>query len=137
MNAPEALATEVKPLTLATLPALGAALLDGGLFAGLTITKDGKHHAVCLLPDKPEGDMPWQQALAWADGVGGELPTRPVAALLFANCKDQFEESWHWTSEAYSGSFAWSQDFTNGYQYDYHKYYELSARAVRLIQLSA
>lgn len=136
MDAPEALATEVKPLTLATLPALGAAL-DGGLFAGLTTTKDGKHYAVCLLPDKPAGDMAWQQALAWADGVGGVLPTRPVAALLFANCKDQFEESWHWTSEAYSGSYAWYQTFGHGLQLSYHKYSELSARAVRLIQLSA
>jgi hypothetical protein len=132
MNAPEALA-EVRALTLATLPALGAEL-DGGLFAGLTTTPDGKHHAVCLLPDKPEGELTWQKALAWADEVGGVLPTRPVAALLFANCKDQFEATWHWSSEEHTnGASAWSQDFDTGYQDAGHELSELSARAVRRV----
>jgi hypothetical protein len=133
MNAPETLAAA---LHMAALPALGAEL-DGGLFAGLTTTADGKHHAVCLLPDKPEADMPWKQAMAWAESVNGVLPTRPVAALLFANCKAQFEESWHWTSEEWGGSSAWFQYFDYGLQHYDHKTNELSARAVRLIQLIA
>jgi hypothetical protein len=89
------------------------------------------------MPDKPAGELTWKQALAWADSVGGALPTRPVSAMLFANCKAQFEEEWHWTSEEYKGASAWSQNFNYGYQNYYLKSTVLQARAVRLIQLSA
>lgn len=122
--------------TLALLPALGAAF-EGGIFAGLTTDKEGRHFAVALLPDKPEADLTWKKAVAWAVSVDGVLPTRPVAAMLFANCKDQFEERWHWTSDAFDGSFAWSQYFSNGYQSYGRDSYEGRARAVRLIQLTA
>lgn len=129
MNAPA-----TNPLAL--LPAIGAAY-EGGLFAGLNTDKQGRHFAVALLPDKPAGDLTWKQALAWAEKLDNAvLPTRPVAALLFANLKDQFEQRWHWTSEALDGSYAWFQTFGNGSQGYNHKGYELQARAVRLIQLT-
>jgi hypothetical protein len=133
MNAPEVIAT---PLTLSALPPLGGEL-DGGTFIGLTTSKDGKHYAVTLLADKPEGGLTWKKAIAWADSVGGTLPTRPVAALAFATSKDQFEPTWHWTADEYDGSYAWYQYFDSGGQYYYHEHYELRARAVRLIQLNA
>ena len=123
-------------LGLAALPPLGAPL-DAGLFAGVTTTIDGAHHAVILLPDKPDGTLDWKKATAWAKKTGGVLPTRPVAALLFANAKDQFEPSWHWTSESFDGSCAWGQSFIYGGQDDRHKSYDGRARAVRLIQLTA
>jgi hypothetical protein len=122
--------------TLALLPALGAAY-EGGLFAGLTTDKEGRHFAIALLPDKPDAKLAWKKAVDWADSVGGVLPTRPVAALLFANAKDQFEPEWHWTSEAFDGSYAWSQYFYYGFQGFSPKSYEGRARAVRLIQLTA
>jgi hypothetical protein len=136
MNAPEAIATPA--LTFSTLPPLGAAL-DGGIFCGLTTDREGKHFAVALLPDKPKDDaeLTWKKALAWADGAGGALPTRPVSALLFANAKDQFEETWYWTSEEHGGSYAWCQDFGSGGQTISHKDDTCRARAVRLIQLTA
>jgi hypothetical protein len=133
MNAPEAIATPA--LTFSTLPPLGAAL-DGGIFCGLTTDKEGKHFAVALLPDKPDSDLPWKKAMAWAETVNGTLPTRPVAALLFANASDQFEPEWHWTSEQSSAGFAWRQGFTYGNQGSYDKSYEGRARAVRLIHLN-
>lgn len=134
MNAPETIAAA---LTFATLPALGADL-EGGLFAGLTTDKEGRHFAVALLPDKPAGEVTWKQALAWAETLDNAvLPTRSVAALLFANLKDQFDKRWHWTSEADDGSFAWFQTFSYGLQRVGHENNELQARAVRLIQLSA
>lgn len=127
-------------ISLAALPALGTAVA-GGIFCGLTTKPDGTHHAVVLLADKPEKRLPWADAMAWAEGLGdgAQLPTRPVAALLFANAKPQFEEAWHWTSETcdWDGSYAWIQDFSYGRQYDYRKSYAGQARAVRLIQLSA
>ena len=125
-------------IALAALPALGAALV-GGIFAGLATTKAGTHCAVVLLADKPGGKLTWQQATEWASSVNGELPTRPVAALLFANARDQFEKAWHWTSETYEddGSYAWSQGFLGGTQSDNRKSFEGRARAVRLIPLTA
>jgi len=118
------------------LPQLGATL-DGGIFIGLTTSKDGTHYAVALLADKPEGELTWKKAIAWADSVGGTLPTRPVAALAFATVKDQFEPTWHWTADEYDGSCAWYQLFCYGDQYFNHKGDTLRARAVRLIQLTA
>jgi hypothetical protein len=138
MNAPETL-HRTAAIALADLPPLRGAL-HGGIFVGLTTDKEGRHFAVTLLPDKPaKDDLTWKAAIAWADSAGGVLPTRPVAALLFANAKDQFEEEWHWTSEAHEryGSAAWFQDFDGGYQDYFRKSDELRARAVRLIQLTA
>jgi hypothetical protein len=123
-------------IAFALLPAVGAQL-EGGIFCGITTTKDGVHAAIVLLADKPAGDLDWNAAKAWATEVGGELPTRPVAALLFANAKDQFAKEWHWTSEEYSASSAWGCDFDLGHQYYGRKSYEGYARAVRLIPLVA
>jgi len=123
-------------VALSALPPLGGDL-DGGVFIGLTTAKDGKHYAVALLAEKPEGDLTWKKATAWAESVGGVLPTRPVAALAFATAKDQFESAWHWTADEYGGSYAWCQYFDDGGQYDGHEDGGLRARAVRLIQLTA
>jgi hypothetical protein len=123
-------------MTLADLPALGQPL-EGGLFAGLTTTPDGTHHAVVLLPDKPEAKLTWKKAMNWAEKLGAALPTRPVAALLFANAKASFDPEWHWTSESFDGSYAWDQGFNRGTQGYGHKSYDGQCRAVRLIQLTA
>ena len=122
-------------ITLAALPAIGAALA-GGTFAGLTTLPNGTHHAVVLLPGKGD-DLTWQQASEWAAEQGGLLPTRPVAALLFANVQAQLQPEWHWTAEEHSASYAWHCNFFSGYQYGTLKSYEGSAVAVRLIPLSA
>jgi len=120
--------------SLSTLPALGAAL-HGGIFAGLTTRKDGTHCAVVLLPDQGT-DLTWKKACNWAQKLEAELPSRPVAALLFANVKDQLRPKWHWTSEGYDASFAWGCNFNYGAQFSYHKSYEGAAVAVRLIPLT-
>ncbi len=122
-------------ISLSTLPALGAAL-HGGIFAGLTSRKDGSHCAVILLPDKGT-DLNWKKACDWARQLDAELPSRPVAALLFANVKDQLRPILHWTSESDDASYAWLCGFCYGYQIDNHKSYESSAVAVRLIPLTA
>jgi hypothetical protein len=123
-------------ITFASLPALGAEL-EGGLFAGLTTKPDGTHHAVVLLPARTEDRLTWKKAKAWAAEVGGELPTRPVSALLYALAKDHVEAGWYWTADELDGSYAWSQDFDYGDQDFTHKSYEGRAVAVRLIQLTA
>jgi len=117
------------------LPPVGQPL-ESGIFAGLTTTREGTHCAVVLLADKPDKGMKWKAAMDWAKKLGAELPTRPVGALLFANAKDQFTAEWHWTSEAYDGSYAWTQGFGLGTQDVDDESYEGRARAVRLIQLT-
>lgn len=124
----------ITPIALASLPALGAQL-DAGLFAGVITAKDGTHCAVVLLPARGE-DLTWKKAVEWAKEQGGELPTRPVAALIFANLKDRPQEGWRWTSEEYSASYAWDCTFHCGYQFNYHKSYEGRAVAVRMIPLA-
>ncbi|MDO8904000.1 DUF1566 domain-containing protein [Hydrogenophaga sp.] len=122
-------------ITIAELPAIGETL-EGGIFAGLTTKPDGTHCAAVLLPAQGT-DLNWKAAKAWAAKQDGELPSRPVAALLFANLKEQLRPSWHWTADEDGASFAWRCYFDYGLQLSNHKSYEGSAVAVRLIHLTA
>lgn len=129
------MSTLTATLTIAQLPALGAPL-EGGSFAGITTQPDGTHCAVVLLPAQGT-DLDWPAAKAWAAEQGGELPSRPVAALLFANVKAQLRPRWHWTADEDDASYAWLCTFDNGGQSSYRKSYEGGAVAVRLIHLTA
>lgn len=134
--------SEITTLSFSALPALGADLA-GGTFRGITTLKNGTHAAVILLPNKAQERMSWDKAMAWATEAGGQLPTRPVAALLYANAKEQFERTWYWTSDELhadtgdedDASYAWTCDFYGGTQGLDRKIYEGSAVAVRLIPL--
>ena len=122
-------------ITLSQLPALGEPL-EGGIFASITTHPNGTHCAVVLLPAQGR-DLTWTNAKAWAAEQGGELPSRPVAALLFANLKAQLRPEWHWTADEESASSAWYCSFDLGFQHSRHKSYEGCAVAVRLIHLTA
>ena len=125
--------TNIASVKFSNLPALGADF-EGGTFAGVT-TKEGIHCAVVLLPGKAE-DLTWQDAITWAKEQGGELPTRPVAALLFANVQPALSPEWHWTADEYNASCAWVCHFSHGNQYNLRKSAEGAAVAVRLIPLN-
>ncbi len=127
--------TQNNSTSLSALPAIGTTL-DGGTFVGVTTKEDGTHCAVVLLPDQADG-VTWKKAVNWATKQDGELPSRPVAALLFANAKDKLKPTWHWTSDECDASYAWHCYFDYGYQYHDRKSYEGSAVAVRLIPLTA
>lgn len=122
-------------VSLANLPAIGGDF-DGGIFVGVTTTPAGAHCAVVLLPGNGT-DLTWTKAKAWAKKAGGELPSRPVAALLFANVKSALQPRWHWTSDAFDASYAWFCFFSHGYQGTSHKSYGGGAVAVRQIPLAA
>lgn len=124
-------------LSAVALPTLGQPF-EGGTFEGLTTRKDGTNCAVVLLPERKEG-VNWQDAKAWAAEQGGELPTCPVAALLFANAKDRIKPCWHWTSEEDAGLLcrAWHCHFGYGYQLSEINSNEGGAVAVRLIPITA
>lgn len=124
----------MKTIDLASLPPIGKSL-DGGIFAGLTTKPDSTHCAVVLLPGGGT-DLTWKKAKTWAEEQGGELPSRPVAALLFANVKASLQLGWHWTSEEFDASYAWGCYFYDGHQYSLlRKSYEGSAVAVRYIKI--
>lgn len=118
------------------LPAIGAALC-GGIFVGAITQPDGTHAAVTLLPDQAK-DVTWQAALDWAKAQDAQLPTRPMASLIFANTQDRPQSGWHWTCEEVEddASYAWNCYFDDGYQVSGHKSGEGSAVAVRCIHIT-
>lgn len=142
MNATEnaSAAAECAPSTLefAALPALGNELA-GGTFAGLTTSLSNMHFAVILLsPSKRR--ITWEMADEWAVSLGGKLPTRCEANLLFANLGPpaiNLKPGCHWTSETYGRSHAWYCDFgrDHGFQGTVPKCSEANAIAVRLIPI--
>jgi hypothetical protein len=106
--------------------------IEGGKYAGVAAGTDGQpDHHVILLADKPPKALTWKEAIAWAESVGGFVPTRDESALLYAHLRDDFERDWHWTSTQYSDAYAWCQGFSYGSQRWVHKYGKLPARAVR------
>lgn len=119
-------------MKLQDLPKLGERL-HGGIFCGMLTQQDGTHVAVVLLPERGT-NLTWQAAMDWAKELGGELPTRPAAAMLFANAKASLPKGWHCTNEEYDASYAWHCSFGSG-QGNFPKSYEGSAVAVRLIEL--
>jgi hypothetical protein len=130
----------VAAITLANLPAVPGTTFEGGIYAGVTSGLDGYPvgHLV-LLPDKPANLMNWANAKAWAEGLGAgaRLPSRAESALLYANLREQIDDTrWHWTGTEFDASYAWYCYFNDGGQFSNHKSYEGCARAVRLIPLS-
>ena len=113
-------------------------LNDREQYAGVVIGADGlpSHHLVLLAAST--SDVSWPDAKAWAEKVGGELPTRQEQALLFANLKGQFEPRAYWSSEQHAANAdcAWYQYFYDGYQGNYDKSASLRARAVRRLIIS-
>jgi hypothetical protein len=128
--------TVLEALPLASLPALKQPL-EGGTFCGVITLPDGKHYAVVKLDVKAPAPMPWKKAMAWAAEVGGQLPSRAIAALMFSVAQDLFEPDWHWTNETYGSSSAWGCRFLDGLQFCITLSAEGCAVAVRLIPLNS
>jgi len=110
-------------------------LQPGEHYAGAVLDADGNHlHHLVLMAAKPDGEVNWQTAMVWANGIGGVLPNRQEQALLYANCKPHLEGRWHWSSESHTdASYAWYCYFTSGGQHDGLKSYEGCAVAVRRV----
>lgn len=119
----DVLATGTAPTTPPPIGHLWAA--QGGLYAGIARGAPGQpdHHLI-LAASAPDDRLPWQAAMDWTKGLQHRghsdwaLPTRAESALLYANLKAECVAEWHWTCETYGGdgSYAWGQDFYDGYQ---------------------
>jgi hypothetical protein len=118
---------------LLVLPEAGIELRQGEHYAGVILNEDGSidYHLV-LLPGEREKTT-WQDAIDWAETIGGALPTRSEQALLYANLKSHFKLEWYWSGEQHErdGSCAWYQGFDYGTQNHDHKSWEGRARAIR------
>jgi len=118
-----------------TSPAISAAprlAASGEHYVGMIASADGrKRHHIILLPG--EVTKNWNDAMAWATSIGGDLPDRVESALLFFGLRDQFQKEAYWTNEQYAGhaESAWCQTFGDGSQDYYLKSSKLRARAVR------
>jgi len=123
----------------AALPTTGAVpgaeieLAQGERYAGLILSEQGtpSHHLI-LLPGDAE-DLTWEQASAFAEKQGGQLPTRAEQSLLFANLKGEFQGTWYWSGQQHEkeSGWAWYQYFGSGHQLSHLKCSECRARAVR------
>ncbi|MFN4360493.1 MAG: hypothetical protein ACK4F4_07195 [Hylemonella sp.] len=126
--------TELQSISFSALPALGHSLA-GGIFRGITTTKDGSHCAVVRLPDVLPASS-WAKAKAAVKKVGGQLPSKAVGALLASN--EKLERGWYWTDEEWEGdaSCAWVFD-SDGFTLNVLKSAAGGALAVRLIPITA
>ena len=112
-------------------------LADGEIHvATIQIAGQAPYH-LTLLPDHPKDEMTHQDATEWAANIGGDLPTRPEQALLFAHQRAQFDRDWYWSNTLRESDpdYAWCQYFYNGSQGYSDRGNKLRARAVRRLPI--
>lgn len=92
-------------------------LAEGEVYVGAIGDQHGNVHHVILLPGD-SNEASWEEQLAWAKSIGGDLPTRVEQSMLWANCRDQFKKDWYWSNEPYEliSGCAWYQYFHDGNQ---------------------
>jgi len=117
-------------------PRIGEQGLYGRYVGVARADADLGDHLLEALAEAPEA-MSWNDAMKWAESIGGTLPTRKEQALLFANVPELFKQEAYWSCEPDAGdeSYAWCQTFSYGTQDIYRKLNELRARAVRRIAI--
>lgn len=116
-----------------SLPAIGEAWM-GGLYAGITV-HDNRPMVLVLLPGDEE--KKWKSAGEWAAAQSSMLPSRVDALVLWQNLPKEFQQTYYWTSEEYTGSAdsAWVAGFSDGDQYGSHKTDGCRCRAVRRVAI--
>lgn len=111
-------------------------LAEGETYIGAIGDAAGNLHHVILLPGEND-NANWQDQMAWAKRIGGDLPTRIEQAMLWVNHRDQFNQEAYWSNETHhiEPARAWYQSFDGGYQSNNRMYDELRARAVRRLPI--
>jgi len=123
-------------MSSANLPKIGSEF-SGGIYAGVTTSFSGRPYALVLLPDKAGSCVNWKTAGEWARSIGGDLPTRLDAALLFANLDKHLASSWVFISDGdeHPGNTDWGRVFNDGWYSKYRNRSGFGAYAVRRIPL--
>ena len=113
----------------------------GERYIGSLIDPNGRMCHSYLLPGDKEKN--WDDGLAWAKGLGGDLPSRVEQAMLFAHMPEEFKKKTYWSNTQYACTdeqYActdeiWYQHFGIGYQYVFNRRYEIRVRAVRRVAI--
>lgn len=116
-------------------------LAKGETYIGAIGNQAGDLYHLIKLPGDNDR-APQSQQLEWAKSIGGDLPTKLEAAMLFAHAKAEFKPEWYWTNETLidqddpeDTAYAWVQSFNYGYQDFIHKCYSNRAVAVRRLPI--
>lgn len=116
-------------------------LAEGETYIGAIGNKSGDVYHLVLLPGDNDR-APHAQQMEWAKSIGGDLPNKLEAAMLFANAKDQFQPAWYWTNETFvdhdepdDTNYAWVQDFFDCLRYGTRKVNYFRSRAVRRLPI--
>lgn len=77
-------------------------LSNGEIYIGAIGDQAGCVHHVILLPGDND-DASWEAQSDWAKSIGGSLPTRTELSLIWERCRDQMQQDWYWSCDAYEG----------------------------------
>ncbi len=132
-----------------TIPRIGELWREqGGIYAGVMRGRDGGPDYHLLVGDAVNQLelVAWDKAMAAAKDMRCEvyghkdytLPYRAEQSLLLANVPELFDKEWYWSCEQHAATAvsAWSQNFGDGNQDDWHKGSSNRARAVRRLNLT-
>lgn len=106
-------------ITPGMIPAVIGAAFAGGIYAGILRGLDGQPDSHLIAIDGEAEDVTWDEAMAFAASVGGDLGTRRELRLACVNLQDKFShDDWYWSCEQYAANptSAWGQGFGNGGQ---------------------
>lgn len=109
-------------------------LSTGEIYAGAITTPEGVVSHIILLSGHLEPVI-WNEAMTWAESIGGVLPDIVEQALLYKYLQEQFYPMGYWSSEqhALDLDFAWLQYFGYGGQLNDKKSTKYRAVAVRRV----
>lgn len=103
----------------------------GERYLGSIIEPSGRVRHSFLMPGDEEKN--WNDGMAWAKELGGDLPDRIEQAMLYAHMPEEFQKAAYWsnTQRAGNSNLAWFQSFKYGSQYSSYESAEVRVRAVR------
>jgi hypothetical protein len=103
----------------------------GERYLSSIIEPSGRVRHTFLMPGDKK--LNWDDGMAWAKGLGGDLPDRIEQAMLLAFMPEEFEKEAYWSNTQHAGvsGDAWFQLFDYGGQYNDIKSCECRVRRVR------
>lgn len=109
-------------------------LNTGEIYIGCIGYGTNMPYHIILLPDDND-NASWDDQMAWAKGIGGDLPNRSEMAMLWTNHRDQFQTDWYWTNELLleNREWAWYHYFDDGTQRINYWLDQFRAKAVRRV----
>jgi hypothetical protein len=123
-------------LIMATTAFKGAWSVYGNVIEGEFSRVDGAHNMQLILASEPDNVLCNAIKNHEADGHKDFHPAAEFENnLICINARDHVEHVWHWSSTQDDAYYAWTQDFSNGYQSFDCKDDQRAARAVRRLPI--